>query len=183
MSADEAGIRGIPWCAALLSDANIVVLATESREPKASTEDALFAQTLKTPDTISACLTFYRAPASAAAPVEELSTLVSLGYAVNGYPRVAHGGVVATLLDEVMGLLLTLNQKRAAVPGVGFTASLNVSYLNPVATPSTVLVSARLKDVNGRKMFLEGTVKDGSEVVLARAEALWITVDKPRERL
>lgn len=39
----------------------------------------------------------------------EVRTIAELGDGVNGHPRVAHGGFVATLLDEVMGVLITLN--------------------------------------------------------------------------
>lgn len=183
MEADEAHIRAIPWCAELLSGPNVVVLPTESRESKESTEDALFAQTLKTPDTISGCLTFYNQPESESGVITQINTLVSLGYAVNGFPHVAHGGIVATLIDEIMGLLLIVNKRRLADVGAAVTAYLNIRYLNPVPTPSTVLVSASLKEISGRKIFLEATVQDSGEVALARGEALWIRVSQPKEAL
>ncbi|TVY87256.1 Verlamelin biosynthesis protein B [Lachnellula willkommii] len=192
METDEAHIRSIPWCAALISGPNIVILPTESRKPKESTEDALFAQTLKTPDTISGCLTFHNAnpannpSASASTPINQINTLVTLGSAVNGYPHVAHGGLVATLIDEAMGVLLAVNKHPKVVfPDVGrtVTAYLHVTYLKAVVTPSTVLVSARIKETVGRKLFLEAGVEDRWGAALARAEALWIRVDKERERL
>ncbi|TVY32686.1 Verlamelin biosynthesis protein B [Lachnellula occidentalis] len=188
MEADEASIRSIPWCAALISGPNIVILPTESRAPKTSTEDALFARTLKTSDTISGCLTFYDQPgdSSASAPINRINTLVSLGSAVNGYPHVAHGGIVATLIDEVMGLLLSVNKHpKVAFPDVGrtVTAYLNVTYLKPVVTPSTILVSASFRETVGRKLFLNASVEDSCGVALARAEALWIRVDKSTEKL
>ncbi|TVY31878.1 Verlamelin biosynthesis protein B [Lachnellula subtilissima] len=192
MEADEAHIRSIPWCASLISGPNIVILPTESRAPKTSTEDALFAQTLKTPDTISGCLTFYEQPGSssastsAVAPINKISTLVSLGSGVNGYPHVAHGGLVATLVDEIMGLLLSVNKHPKVVfPDIGrtVTAYLNITYLKPVATPSTILVSAQIKEITGRKIFVRASVEDRWGVALARAEALWIRVDKEKEKL
>jgi len=185
MEADEITIRSIPWCADLISGPNVIIMPTESREPKESTEDALFAQTLKTPDTISGCLTFYDKPSCDSAPIDKINTLISLGFAVNGYPHVAHGGLVATLLDEIMGLLLSVNKRRAAVPDNSMivTANLNVTYLKPVPTPSTILVSAKFKEIAGRKMFLLATVEDSSGVALARAEGLWVRIDKSDEKL
>jgi len=185
MEADETAIRSIPWCAELLSGPNIVILPTASRELKESTEDALFAQTLKTPDTISGCLSFYEKPSSDSAPINKINTLISLGFAVNGFPHVAHGGLVATLLDEVMGILLSVNKGRAAVPDTGMTvtANLNVTYIKPVTTPSTILVSAKIKEIKGRKLFVLATLEDSGGVALARAEGLWVRVDKPDEKL
>lgn len=34
---------------------------------------------------------------------------MDLGDGLNGYPQIAHGGFVATLLDEVCGVLIVLN--------------------------------------------------------------------------
>ena len=119
MEADEAPIRSIPWCAALISGPNIVSLPTASRAPKTSTGDALFVQTPKTPDTISGCLTFYEQPgglsALASAPINKIKTLLSLGSGLNGYPHAAQGGLVATLVDETMGLLLSVNKHSKGV--------------------------------------------------------------------
>jgi acyl-coenzyme A thioesterase PaaI-like protein len=72
-----------------------------------------------------------------------------------------------------------------ALRGDTLTAYLNVSYVKPVGTPGTVLVSARFKEIMGRKHFLEATIKGGDGVVLSRAEALFIVTEKPstEERL
>lgn len=177
---DLAHFQNIPWCAQLLSSPNIVVTPTNSREYKASTEDSLFAETFNTNDTISACLSFYSRPAPGTPRIEEIHTLLTLGHSLNGYPAIAHGGVVATIIDEVMGTLLLVNRR----PGFGatqveaVTAYLNVTYLKPVETPGTVLVSARFKEITGRKFFLEATVKSGSGDVLSKAEALYIGLER-----
>jgi acyl-coenzyme A thioesterase PaaI-like protein len=176
---DLAHFQNIQWCAQLLLSPNIVITPTNSREYKASTEDALFAETFKTDDTISACLSFYSRPAPGIPRIEEIHTLLTLGYRLNGYPARAHGGAVATLIDEVMGILLSVNKKLGfvATQADTVTAYLNVTYLKPVETPGTVLVSARIKEVTGRKHFLEATVKAGSGEVLSKAEALWIGLE------
>lgn len=181
---DLAHFENIPWCAQLLSSPNIVITPTNSREYKASTEDALFAETFKTDDTISACLSFYSRPASGLHRIEEIHTLLTLGYRLNGYPARAHGGIVATIIDEVMGMLLSVNKGLGliATQGDTMTAYLNVTYLKPVETPGTVLVSARFKEVIGRKHFLEATIKAGSGEVLSKAEALWIGLERSESK-
>jgi acyl-coenzyme A thioesterase PaaI-like protein len=181
---DLAHFENIPWCAQLLSSPNIIITPTNSREYKASTEDALFAETFKTDDTISACLSFYSRPAPGLHRIEEIHTLLTLGYRLNGYPACAHGGIVATIIDEVMGMLLSVNKRLGliATQGDTMTAYLNVTYLKPVETPGTVLVSARFKEVMGRKHFLEATIKAGSGEVLSKAEALWIGLERSESK-
>lgn len=184
---DLPHFQAIPWCAHLLSSPNIVITPTNSREYKASTEDSLFAETFKTDDTIGACLSFYSRPAPGVSRIEEIHTLLTLGYRLNGYPSVAHGGVVATIIDEVMGILISVNKRLGfgETQAGAVTAYLNVTYLKPVETPGTVLVSARFKEVTGRKYFFEATVKAGSGEILSKADALYIGFDKskPKEKL
>ncbi|KFY04005.1 hypothetical protein V490_00029 [Pseudogymnoascus sp. VKM F-3557] len=86
LNPDLAHFLTIPWCATLLSAPTITLLPALSRVPKRSTEDSLFAATLRTPSTIHAMLSF-SAPCSAptaastlSGPLaEEVSTLMSLG--------------------------------------------------------------------------------------------------------
>jgi len=110
---DLAYFKSIPWCASLINDDSYTITPTWSREPKKSSEDLLFGETLHTDRTISACLSLYKKPAPLDRQIEEVKTLLALNAGVNGYPNVCHGGVVATMLDEVMGILLTLNKDRA----------------------------------------------------------------------
>ncbi|KAL9122430.1 MAG: hypothetical protein Q9187_001011 [Circinaria calcarea] len=182
---DQAYFQLIPWCQKLLDDRDLVIIATPSRQYKESTEDALFAETLNTQETIRACLSFYKQPPLGVSHVHEVCMLVSLGYRVNGYPHLCHGGIIATILDEVMGNLLTVNKnmEHAAVRGTSVTAYLNVTYLKPVVTPLTILLTARFREITGRKYYVDASIEDGNKAVLAKAEALFIRVDKLKETL
>jgi acyl-coenzyme A thioesterase PaaI-like protein len=103
-----------------------------------------------------------------------------LGCQLNGYPGCAHDGVLATVIDKVIGILLRINKRLGLVATGGdtVTAYLNVSYMKPVETLGTVLVSAKLKEVVRTKHFLKATIKDKGGVVLSRAEALFIGTEK-----
>ncbi|MCJ1433431.1 hypothetical protein MMC27_002791 [Xylographa pallens] len=180
---DTEYLQSIPWCAKLLADPNFVVIPTSTRKFKKSTEDALFTETLKTDDTIRAWVALFRPPVGGATKIEEVHTIVSLGYRLNGYPHICHGGIVATIMDEVMSTLLSVNKSRNGVSGGAVTASLNVSFLKPVWTPQVVLVTATFGEAKGRKLYLESTVRDNSGIVLAKAEALFMRIDKPGEKL
>ena len=181
-----------PWCAKLLNDPEFVPRPTPSRKHKSTTEDALFAETLKTKDTISAVTTFYRKPASGVTHVEEVRLLVSLEYGVNGWAHMTHGGIVGAILDEAMGTLATINsqvekhlQNREDGQSIEnmVTAYLNVTYLRPVVTPQIILITANLKEIRGTKHYIDGQMKDADGTVLAKAESLWLGLRKGRAML
>ncbi len=186
---DASHFHPIPWCAALLSDPQWTTIPTGSRSPKASTEDSFFAETLQTDRTVRGCLVQHTAAEpSSNPPIQEVRLLLDLGSGVNGYPHTAHGGFVATLLDEVVGVLLTVNTRFLkeqdknpdTATGINsFTASLNVRYHKPVPTPGVVLGRAGVLRAEGRKKWLWAAVEDGRGEVLASAEALFIEA-RPR---
>jgi acyl-coenzyme A thioesterase PaaI-like protein len=95
---------------------------------------------------------------------------VVLGKAFEGAPGRAHGGVVAALIDETMGLVLAIHGNLA------FTAQLDVTYLAPTPMGKAIAVRAWLKKASHRKLFIEASV-EAEGVVLAKAKALFITVD------
>jgi hypothetical protein len=98
---DLTFFQSVPWCASLINDPKYVTIPTNSRVSKESTEDALFGDILKSDKTISACLSLYKKPATSTASIEEVTTLLSLETGLNGYPKICHGGIVATILDEL----------------------------------------------------------------------------------
>ncbi|MHB8246296.1 MAG: PaaI family thioesterase [Acidimicrobiales bacterium] len=87
-----------------------------------------------------------------------------------GAPGVAHGGAVATVVDDLFGFLLYLAGE------LGVTRRLEVDYLAPVLLGSTYTVRAELVRREGRKLFLaaEGVDEAGTRVL--SASALFIVV-------
>ena len=181
-----------PWCAKLLNDPEFVACPTPSRKYKSTTEDALFAETLKTSNTISAITTFYRKTAPEATHVEEVRMLVSLEYGVNGWQHIAHGGIVGAILDEAMGNLATFNTRLKHyakgsddMPAIAdmVTAYINVTYLKPVSTPQIVLVTASLREIRGSKHYIDGDMKNADGTLLAKAESLFLGLRKGKAML
>lgn len=178
---DRGDFSDIPWCAELISDPEFAYSPTYSRIPKESTEDSFFAETLATDRTIRKCLTVHSRPnPSLEAPIQEVRTFVEIGSGVNGYPNVCHGGFVATMLDEVMGVLLTVNQvwfkehRGGGEHMMQMTASLNIKFRKPVKTPAVLLSTARIAKMEPRKWFIAGTIEDNNRQVLAIGEALFV---------
>jgi acyl-coenzyme A thioesterase PaaI-like protein len=82
-----------------------------------------------------------------------------------------------TILDEVTGLLSTLNRRRGAFARTpSMTGYLNTRFLNPVKAPGVVLARARIVKIEERKVFIDGTIEDADGSVLAKADALFITL-------
>lgn len=90
-----------------------------------------------------------------------------LGIEYQGPPGCVHGGIVALVFDEMLGLA------NAAAKSVGLTADLRVSYISPTPLYAPLRFEARQDRVEGRKIWASATVYTG-ETLCARAEALFI---------
>lgn len=188
----------IPWTASLVSKPNLIIRVPGSRLPKATNEDSLFATTLKTPSTVRSCISTYNRPEPDAKYIDLVSTFVTLGTDLDGHPGILHGGIVASLIDEAMGILQSVNHERDHLMAVGkglvdgelpatglgsFTAYLNIKFLRPVRTSAAVQIVAWYVKREGRKDFIEAEVRQnvgggeddsGEVVVCAKGEALFV---------
>ncbi|WUV84909.1 PaaI family thioesterase [Streptomyces sp. NBC_01476] len=89
-----------------------------------------------------------------------------------GAPGLAHGGVLATALDETLGSLSWLLRVIAV------TGRLESDFLLPVPVGATLHLSARCTAVAGRKIYstAEGRIGGPDGPVAVRADALFIEV-------
>lgn len=95
---------------------------------------------------------------------------ITLGAAFEGAPGRAHGGVVAAIFDDVMGFVLSIERTPA------FTGRLGVSYLAPTPLGVPLEFRARLRERDGRKMFIggEATTADGEKIL--EADGIFIEI-------
>jgi len=100
---------------------------------------------------------------------------VTLGKAFEGAPGRAHGGIVAALIDETMGLVLAINKVLA------FTVQLDITYLAPTPINEAIVAEAWLSRQERRKLFIDAVVRAG-ETDIAKATAIFVSVD-PRQFL
>ncbi len=86
-----------------------------------------------------------------------------------GWAGMAHGGVVSTMLDEVMAYAVL----RWA--GLGVTASMEIRYLKPVPIASELEVRGWIRERKGRLALTEAVVqRAGEKRPLARAQAKFL---------
>ena len=95
---------------------------------------------------------------------------VTLGRAFEGAPGRSHGGVIASLADETMGLAASMNG------AFGLTANLSITYR--AAAPLNEPITARgwIASRDGRKVHLAASVTSG-DLLIAEATALFITIE------
>ena len=87
-----------------------------------------------------------------------------------GPPGHAHGGIIATLLDEAMS---KSNRARGIL---AMTRHLEVQYLRPVPLGQPLTLTARHLDTHGRRNHTEAQLADATGQILASARAVFVTV-------
>jgi len=96
-----------------------------------------------------------------------------LGPRYAGGAGFVHGGVIAVLLDEVMGKISKLSEERAV------TAELNIEYRKPVPVDAEIMVSGWQEEEKGRNRFRVGEIHDPQGNLLARGRGRFVVVGQP----
>jgi acyl-coenzyme A thioesterase PaaI-like protein len=100
---------------------------------------------------------------------ERYEATVGFEEAHQGGPGIVHGGLVAAALDEACGLLATWYRFPAV------TARMFVRFRRPVPINRELLVAARVTAVRGRRIHVDGALRDGGEN-LAEARCAFLHV-------
>ena len=103
---------------------------------------------------------------------ERMSGHGTLAAPYTGPPGTVHGGVVAMVLDELLGAV-------NACLGLGaYTGTLTIRYERPTPIGAELTFDAGVDRTEGRKVFTVGTISAGGEVT-ARADGVFIRVAQP----
>lgn len=73
-----------------------------------------------------------------------ISVSFKLSPPYSSYPGMVHCGIIATILEEVMGNVLVIKAKRLC-----FTLKLSIKYLEPVHIESEYTARAKIENING----------------------------------
>ena len=88
-----------------------------------------------------------------------------------GPPKHAHGGIIATILDEAMGKVNKLKHV------IALTREMTIEYLKPVPLHKPLVVEGRSKYVRGRRHVNVGEIRNDKGEVLARGRAVFVAID------
>jgi uncharacterized protein (TIGR00369 family) len=98
-----------------------------------------------------------------------------LGEAYQGGGGMAHGGIIATLLDEAMGKVCRFRDVHAV------TAELNVQYLKPVKVDEEIIVEGYETDAKGRNLFLAAEIRNGAGEILAKGTGRFVVIGQKQK--
>jgi uncharacterized protein (TIGR00369 family) len=93
-----------------------------------------------------------------------------------GWRGVTHGGIIATILDEVMAWALV------AEDNWGVTARMSLEFKRPVLVGTRVRAEGWIVRSRRRLVDTAGQVVDSEGNVLATAEAIYVAADEERKR-
>jgi acyl-coenzyme A thioesterase PaaI-like protein len=103
-------------------------------------------------------------------------TETSLGARFQGWDEIAHGGIVATILDEVMAWSL------AAADDWGVTARMAIEYRKPVPLDTMIRADGWITRKRRRIIDTEARIIDrATEAVLATASGVYVAADEERK--
>lgn len=95
------------------------------------------------------------------------SAKCNLSEAYEGYPGVIHGGIISTLLDEVMAKAVLKSGN------VAFTANLTMRFRHPVPSDTSLHLEGWIVENKSRTIKTAASISDGS-IVYAEAEAIFV---------
>jgi acyl-coenzyme A thioesterase PaaI-like protein len=106
---------------------------------------------------------------------DRVEARATFGSAHEGVPGCVHGGIIASVFDEV----LSFAQPPLGQPGM--TASLTIRYKAPTPLHRELVFEAALTGSEGRKIFAKGHCRAG-DTITAEAEALFIRITDERRK-
>ncbi len=116
------------------------------------------------------------APPATLAPDPERQEVhgdVFFGAAYQGAPGCVHGGFVAAIFDEALGMATVFSGKP------GMTAWIKVSYRKPTPLETPLRIVARMDEMDGRKIRASAELF-AEDLLVAEADGLFISI--PLER-
>lgn len=203
--------KTIPWCADIISAQELIEFTPTCRQPHSdaavASRDQLFRKTLNNDDAIPNCIGLYQDPSSPSTTssaqdgltlyIKSATLLFDLKPGVRGYSGSTHGGLIASLIDEAMGSLISINHLTQATlqakgrrlpPGTldlgntrVLTAGMNVRFQKQVPAPGAVAVTANVARIEGRKMSFDVRVHGEGGVEYASCDGLWLSL--PLEKM
>ena len=94
-----------------------------------------------------------------------------------GWEGIAHGGILCTILDEVMAWSLV------GADNWGVTARLAVDFKRPVPVDRTIRAEGWVTELRRRLVTTAGTIVDVADgTLLASADALYVAATQERKR-
>ena len=104
---------------------------------------------------------------------DRLYSFLKIPAKMAGWDKTVHGGIVSTILDEIMGWgVIYLCRK------IGVTKTITVDFVKPLFAGKEVTVIGELKEKDsGRSVLMSGEIYNSESVLCARANAEFKALD------
>ena len=106
---------------------------------------------------------------------EQVWTDFTAGPEHQGYPGVMHGGLVATILDEIMGRAAALKKLWM------FTAKMEIAYRKPVPLGQPLRAVSRIDEMRGSRMLASAHIQLPDGTTAVEGHGLYLPV--PEEQM
>src|SRR5579871_7029789 len=107
-------------------------------------------------------------------PARRVRCKFRLSHRYWGPPKHAHGGIIATILDEAMGKVNKIRQV------IALTKDIEIQYLKPVPLGKPLRVEGWELRVRGRRHINTAEIFNQRGEVLARGQGTFIAIDPER---
>lgn len=91
-----------------------------------------------------------------------------------GFEGIAHGGVVATLLDEAAAWALMAYAGR-----LGFTRSMNISFHRSAAIGALLAVEGRVESFDAKQALTRAEIRSVDGAIVAESTSEWTLMSLP----
>lgn len=103
---------------------------------------------------------------------DRVVTNLIFGPTQTGAPAFAHGGSIATMLDDTIGTLLVAKLEQA-----GVTAKLETNYKRPVMLNTAMRIEGWIEKREGRKVWSRAELRDLDGELFSYAIGLFVLVE------
>lgn len=104
-------------------------------------------------------------------PTGEVRARAWFGPGAEGPPGHAHGGSIAAVLDEVMGVAAWYQGHRVVAK------TLAIDFMSPLPLGRDAIVFADVRSVEGRRISVEGRIESAPDRLHTRATGVFVVVD------
>lgn len=92
-----------------------------------------------------------------------------------GYPGVAHGGALMSVLDELMGWAATIQTGEFSV-----SAEITTRFVKPVPIHTPLIARAQMTHRKGKVWYVSAEILDEQGTVYVRATGKYVSIGKER---
>jgi len=105
--------------------------------------------------------------------IGKVFTFYTIPKEFSGFQGLGHGGIIATLLDEISAWTIAINLKT-----FGITQSFALTYLKPVPIDTDILIEGIIASNEKSHIIIHAHIKALDDKILVESNSTWSLLDK-----